>query len=262
MKSKIKIFESNRSDGIISRNKKFYSPEQNKEEIDKIFLETRIKLGKKYGFNGKKIFQATQKTENNNIEYPNGKYHIINDKDLTKEDFWYEELICDILIITKDYPNIVVGNQMADCPILIAEDRKKGVTALSHCGAAYIDRNLPIQTIEALQKSFNSNINDIYVYIGSCIRKENYIYYSYPRWAKNVKVWENAIIKEKNLYYIDMIKAITNQLQEIGINNIEISPVDTYKDPNYYSHFSEVKGETLKIGQNFVGFFYPNDIQS
>ncbi len=256
MKPKITIFESGIEDGVMSRNKKFYKDDMSQEEINQLFLETRLRLGKKYGFDGRKMFQANQKTATNGIVYPDGKYIVINDKNLQKEDYWYEDLRADILIISNKYPNIVIGNQMADCPIVIAEDRKLGITALAHCGASYIDRKLPIQTIEALQKEFHSNLSDIYVYITSCASKENYIYNCYPKWATNQAVWENAIIEENGSYHIDMLTAIISQLKEIGITNIEYSHEDTITSPKFYSHNASSKGITSKKGQNFVGFYY------
>lgn len=256
MKSQIIIFESGVSDGIMSRNKKFYSDDLNQDEINKIFLQTRIKLGEKYNFDGYKIFQALQKTETNKIVYPDGKYIVLNEKNMTNNDYWYEQLPADILIISNKFKNIVVGNQMADCPIVIVEDRKLGATALSHCGATYINRKLPVQTVQALQKEFNSNINDLYVYIGSCAKKESYVYDNYPSWATNDEVWANNIINKDNRYYIDITGAIVDQLKEIGIKHIDISEKDTITNNEFYSHRGASLGKKLKLGQNFVGFFY------
>lgn len=257
MKSQIKIFETGKKEGIMSRNKKFYSDELSQEEINKIFLETRIRAGKIHNFDGKKMFQALQKTENNNIEYPDGKYIVLSDKNMTKEDYWYEELPADILIISNEYPNIVVGNQMADCPIVIAEDRHIGVTALAHCGASYINRLLPVQIIEALQKEYNSKLENIYVYITSCASKDSYIYDCYPKWATN-KLWKSSITKINDNYHIDMINAIVTQLKAAGIINIEYSKEDTVISDKFYSHSAYAKGNKSKKGQNFVGFYYIN----
>ena len=66
---------------------------------------------------------------------------------MTKDDYYDENIYCDILIISNKYPNVIVGNQSADCPIIIAEDRKLGVTALAHCGGSYVDYKLPVKTI-------------------------------------------------------------------------------------------------------------------
>ena len=256
MKTKIKIFESGILDGIMSRNKKFYPSEMTQEDINQKFLETRILLGKKHGFNGKKIFQALQKNDINKIDYNNGKYIVLNEKHMYKDDFWYEPLPADILILEEKYKNIVVGNQMADCPILIIEDRNKGVTALSHCGASYINRELPYQTAQSLIIEYNSNPKDLYAYIGSCAKKESYIYDKYPLWATNNEVWHGYIIENNKKFNIDLEGAIINQLKKIGINQIQSSTKDTITNIEYYSHNAAVKGNINKKGQNFVGFFY------
>lgn len=256
MKTRIQIFESGICDGIISRNKKFYKEDLTEEEIEQLFLQNRIELGKKYNFDGKKIFQALQKTATNGIDYPDGKYIILTEEHMQKDDFWYEKLPCDILIISKKHPKIVVGNQMADCPIIIVEDRRLGVTALSHCGVSYIDRLLPIQTVKALVNAYKSNLQDLYVTITSCAKKDKYIYQTYPRWATNETVWKNSIIKEKDGYHIDMTNAILEQLRKIGIINIEVISNDTITNPYFYSHKASIDGDTSKFGQNFVGFFY------
>lgn len=256
MKSQIEIFETGIKDGIMSKNKKFYKENLTQEEINKIFLETRLKFAKKYNLNGLHIFQALQKTPLNKLNYPDGKYIVISEENMTKDDYWSEELPADILIISNKYKNIIVGNQMSDCPILIAEDRRLGVTALAHCGASYINRNLPIQTIMALENEYHSNLNDIYVYIGSCIKAESYVYDSYPSWATNKEVWKDCIKKEQSIYKIDLVKAIKKQLKSIGISHIKVSKIDTFKDKNYYSHLAEYNGIKEKSGQNFVGFYY------
>lgn len=256
MSLNLNIFEANKQDGIMSRNKKFFSENISQEEINKIFLKTRQKLGEKYGFDGKRVVQAKQKNEQNKIIYPNGKYINLDKIIFTKEDYWYEELPADILVFTKNCQNIVVGHQMADCPIIVAEDRKNQAVAVAHCGASYINRELPKAIINALIKEFKSSQQDIYVYIGSCASKYSYIYDIYPSWATNKNVWEKFIKEENGKYYIDLIGAIKKQLQVTGINHITASPIDTITNKNYASHYGLSHGNITKSGQNFVGCFY------
>ena len=252
---KLVIFETNNKDGIMSRSKKFYPDTYSEEDIKQDFLKVRQKVGEKYGFSGLKILQPAQKDVETNLDYPDGTYKRIDGTCLLKEDLWYETIPADILVIDSNYQNIVIGHRAADCPVIIAEDRKKQVVAVSHSGALQINRKVPMYTISALQKEAGSNLNDIYVYIGSCIKKSSYVYDRYPNWATNASVWENCIEKKDNLYHIDLVTAIINQLN-IPKEHITISPVDTYKNPDYYSHLSEVKKESKPIGQNFIGAFY------
>ena len=256
MESKIIIFESGKDIGIMSAAPKFYEENIPEEERKELFHQNRIKLGNKYNFDGNKIFHANQKSVTNKLNYPDGHYILLNDKFMDKEDYYIENLEADILILPSKYKGVGIGNPQADCPILIVEDRNKGYTALSHCGAPYIDRLLPIDTIKALEKEVNSNLDDLYIYIGNSIKKESYVYDKYPSWATNESVWKDYITKEDDGYHIDLTGAILKQLQDYGIKNIEKNDIDVAKDDRYYSHSEYSKGNLSKKGQNFVGFFY------
>ena len=256
METKIIIFETGKEEGIMSTNPKFYSKETTIEEIQKQFLKVRKNVVKKHNIDAKKIVMAHQKNDNNLLEYKDGKYIVIKEEYFTKNDYWYIDLQTDILILPEKIKNIIVGHQMSDCPILIIEDRKLGVTAISHCGAAYINRYLPRQTVEALEKEYGSQPENLYVYIGSHIHKENYIYDTYPKWATNENVWKNNIIKKEKGYHIDMTSAIITQLKPKGIYNIKVSKYNTATCEKYYSHYEATRGNNNKLGQNFVGFYY------
>lgn len=253
----LKIFETNKNDGIMSSNKKFYPTEYSEEDIQKAFFMVRSALGKKYHFDGLKILQPKQKDVEFIEEYPNGKYVKIKEKNLQKEDFWQESIPADILMIDTNNPNIVIGHRHADCPVVIAEDRKHQLAAVAHCGALQINREVPKYIIEAL-KNEGSNVQNIYVYIGSCIKKDSYKYDCYPKWATREDIWKNNIEKHQEFYYIDLIGAIKEQLakEEVNMQNIHMSPYDTYKSDEFYSHAASMKEINSKKGQNFVGCFY------
>ena len=254
MKSQIVIFEGNMKDGLFSRAKRFYPEDYTEEDIYETYKKDRIKLGKKYGFSGLKMFQVRQKMEDND-SYPDNKTVILDETYMQKEDYFKETIKADILIISNKYPKVAVVHNMADCPILIAEDRRKGVTALAHCGIYHINRGLPKAIIKSLIDNCESNPEDIYLYIGSHIWKESYIYDKYPPKATNKKIWENAIEKIGNDYHIDLLQAIKNQLKEYKLAEIKVSDINTYTDPNYASHSKEKKDPSKK-GQNIVGFYY------
>ena len=94
MESKIVIFEGNQEQGIFSKARKFYSETTTDEEIKKQIKNARIKLGQKYKFNGLKMFQVIQKMEDNE-DYPDNKYVLIDEKHLKKEDYFEEEIKAD-----------------------------------------------------------------------------------------------------------------------------------------------------------------------
>ena len=255
MESKIIIFEGNQEQGIFSKARKFYDENISDDEIKNKIKQARIKLGNKYNFNGLKMFQVTQKMEDND-DYPDDKSVIIGEEHLQKTDYFDEEIKADILIITSKYKNIALSHRMADCPVLIAEDRNKEVTAIVHCNLYHINRGLPKELIKSLIEQFNSNPKDIYLYIGSHIHKENYIYDKYPPRATNELIWKDAIEKIGDNYHIDIEKAIINQLKEFDLAEVKISPINTYTEEKYASHVAYYYGNKSKIGQNIVGFYY------
>lgn len=255
MDSKIVIFEGNQEDGLFSTAKRFYEKGLSFEERKNKVREARIKLGKKYGFNGLHMFSQTQKMKDSRA-YNDDRYVVITDKHMDRYDYYDKIIKADILMITDKYKGIAVAHRTADCPILIAEDRRLGVTALTHTGMYHINRGLPKALIESLIKEFGSNTKDIYLYIGSSIKKESYIYNNYPKQATNKNIWEDAIKEDNGKYYIDLIKAIKNNLKEYDLGGIEESKNNTATTKGYASHHKEYSGDKSKRGQNIVGFYY------
>ncbi|MBQ6135229.1 MAG: polyphenol oxidase family protein [Bacilli bacterium] len=256
MESKIVIFEANKEDGIFSIGKKFYPKGTLKKDREQKFYQARLKLGKKLGIDGNHIFKANQKGEYKpDVDHKDGAYILLNKSHMKKKDFYRKVLPADILILSEEYKNIAVANPSADCPVLICEDRKQGYTALSHCGGKYINRYLPRDTIKALIEN-GSKVEDIYVYIGSCIKKESYTYDRRPLWATNTLIWKGFIEKKKKTYYIDLVGAIKSQLEKMGITHIEESKIDVAKDSHYFSNHEAAKGMKEKSGQNLIGFYY------
>lgn len=255
MESKIIIFEGNQIDGVFSRSKRLHQEGLSAEEIEEKIKKARIHLGNRFNFSGLKMFQPNQKMEDNN-SYPDNKTVILDEKYMKKEDFFVEKIDADILIIEERFPKIAVAHRMADCPVLIAEDRQKGVTALAHCGIYHINRGLPKEIIKSLIDNFQSNPKDIYLYIGSHIKKESYTYNNFPKKATNEEIWKGAIKEKEGVYYIDLEQAIRNQLKEFRLAEIKVSEIDTATHPNYASHKKELEGDVTKKGQNIVGFYY------
>ena len=255
LESQIVIFEGTKEDGIFSSNRKFFPDNSTEEDIYKAIKESRIRLGQKYNFSGLKMFQVIQKMEDND-DYEDNKAVIIDDSYMNKEDYFTEQIHADILIITNKYPKVALAHRMADCPVLIAEDREKGVTAIAHCGIYHINRGLPRELIRILINQFHSDNNKIYLYIGSHIKKDTYIYDTYPTVATNKEIWNNAIEEYNGKYKIDLTQAILNQIKEFSLGDIIISDINTATDDNYASHYMAYKGNESKKGQNIVGFYY------
>ena len=154
--------------------------------------------------------------------------------------------------------NILVVDKVADCPMLILLakiNEENWMIALAHCGGEYINRLLPQQMVDALIKESNVKPQYIKAYITSCISKESYVYDKYPPVASNKDTWKNAIEKIEDFYYIDLRKAIVNQLLSKGLQkeNMIISDKDTRTDNDFYSHVAYKKGDINKNGRFIAG---------
>lgn len=237
------IFNSIIEDGIMSDYDTFYNNLE-KEEIDKIYDLNKRRFIEKHNLNYSNLVLINQKDDN---KHKGGLYDYPDGKCIKLHDVPFEKQYSDILMIDKD-SDIILGERAGDCPIMIAYTNN--LLVMSHIGATYIDRLLPKDVIDALIQE-KEDPKNIKVYIAPYIH--NYIYDNYPIWAKSY-VWKDAITNKDNKYYIDLSKAIEIQLLEMGIlkENIEFSDIDTYTNPNYYSHRAYNQGNKDKLGRHMV----------
>ncbi len=255
----LKIFESNICDGPMSGNRSFYDASLSKEEIQKDLLQRRLILGAKHGFYGKRIIVPYQKNAKCPELYANGHYEVITDEVVKgTEDLWSLDIPADIFVLPHTTENVVMAYPVADCPVLIAEDVKNSVTALAHCGAEYIDRELPVDLVKSLQQETNAKIEDIFVYMSSCACSKDYIYDTYPKWATNKRVWNNYIQHEYDGYHINIRGSILSMLNKYNLKGTQfkLNPQDTISNPLLYSNSAAFHGDSTKNGRFLVGCFY------
>ncbi len=217
-----------------------------------IFDRHRMEMAHDFGFDDKKMFVANQ-------DKKDGSYFELT-KDFVEatSDGWDFDITEDILIITDKVPGVVAGHPIADCPVVMVCDAKKGVTALAHCSAELIDKKMPMMVVDALQRAYDSKDDDLVAYISACAG-DGWTYNNYPRWATDRKLWDGAIREENGVFRIDMRKVLTRELNEAGVSMSSFSNVDTRTNPNYYSNsMASANGgnDSSKAGRNFSGAFY------
>ena len=217
------------------------------------FMKNRCNLAFGKGIDPKKMYRATQ-------EKRNGSYCVLT-KELidSKEDGWLLNIPEDILIVTKDNPGVVIGHSCIDFPVVIMTDIKLGVTAVCHCDPSCINGKMPLKMYDALKKEFDSDISDIGVYVGSCISEKKEA--QYPNYILDDEIWKDSVLEKRDYYSIDLRKAISNQLNSLGIDDSHIfwNMDDTLTNPNYYSAGDKFGGRK-KIGRNFVGAYYEDSV--
>lgn len=263
--SAIKVVETGNRYGNMNTAARFYPEGLSVEERKAIFLDRRMKAGNYYGFDGHKMFMASQVNFSRAIKNENTHqatyFEITNDYVEANPNGW-SDINEDILIITDKVPGVVIGHPVADCPVIMMKDTKNHAVAIGHCSAELIDKRLPMMIADALVDAYGSRDEDIIAYIGSRAGK-SWTYDIWPRFATDKELWKYAIyMGEDNLFHINMKKAISSQMRERNIeaNNITYSNIDTITNPNYYSN-SAGRNNPEKLGRNFTGVFFPEKVK-
>lgn len=187
-----------------------YHVNDKKDNVD----NNRLKLSKKYDFNIKDLRYMNQ-THGCNIEIVNFSSSLLIDD-------------CDALITAeKELPIMVM---VADCIPIFIHDKKHDVIAVVHGGRNSTFLNIASKTVIKMQKEFNSDVKDIYVYLGPSIQKCCYE----VSFELEKIVIENFGKEFSKNRYIDLQNITKKQLNNIGITNIEISNICTKCSPNPY----------------------------
>lgn len=264
--------------GNMNTNKTFYPEGMTKEEIKKNFTERRIKLGRDLGFNGLKILTAIQKSrpvltgktdeerkmlmDKYNSKYQDGHYvRVTEDMVESYEDLYDLDIYSDILMMDSSIEGVALAHPVADCPVVFAYDNRKNVISMAHCGGEYIDRELPGQIIDSLREEFDSNPQDISVYVGPHAHEESFTYDCFPKFIENESLWEGCLTEVNGLIHINMSKAILKQLAQRGVSldSTYVSVLDTITNPNLFSN-NRARFDQEKAGRFYTGCFYGEDI--
>ncbi len=217
-----------------------------------IFERHRRAMADHYGFDASKIFIADQKNKDGS------SFEITREFVEANPDGLMTSIPEDILITTDKVPGVVIGHPIADCPVVMAADLRKGAVAIAHCSAELIDKKMPMMVVDALQRAYDSKDDDIVAYISACAGSD-WSYDTYPRWATDRKLWDGAITLDNDVFKIDMRKVIENELLERNIHTMEFNMDNTRTNPNYYSNsMASPNGgnDPTKSGRNFAGVFF------
>lgn len=217
-----------------------------REDKSVIFNKHREELGKAFGFDGSKMFMADQVNKD-------GSYFEITPEYVEANPKGWTDINEDILVVTDKVPGVVIGHPVADCPVVMMADEKRGVAAIGHCSAEMIDKKLPIMIHRAI-KEYGSSNEDIEVLVSACAGSD-WTYDCYPKWATDSEVWKDAIREEDGMFKIDLRKAIKKQLDSIGLENVIYNLDDTITNDEYYSN-SAARVKSYKQGRQFEGLYF------
>lgn len=256
---RVKVFETGNKFGNMNTQARFYPEGSTQEERNAWFLARRMIAGREFGFDGHKMFMADQ-------VHKNGSYFEITEDYVEAYPNGWSDIPEDILIISENVPGVVIGHSVADCPVVMMEDPIKGVSAVAHCSAEMIDKRLPMMLADALVDVCGSKDEDIITYVSACAG-DNWTYDSFPKWAQDIKMWEDGIYAdEAGIFHIDIRKVIRKQLEErrIDLGKTLFNMDDTITNPHYYSNSASSPyglNDPSKAGRHFAGMFYPKEKQ-
>ncbi|RVU24762.1 peptidoglycan editing factor PgeF [Sandaracinomonas limnophila] len=153
----------------------------------------------------------------------------------------------DAIIATQ--PGIIAGVGIADCcPILIVDPNQK-VTAAIHAGWKGTVAQIVKKTATELVEKYESKAKDLLAYIGPCISQTHFEVGDEV--AAHFSDSEKTKLGPK--FHVDLKKANLHQLQEAGIDQIEISEYCTIEhNEHFFSHRKE-NGITGRM-MAFAGF--------
>ena len=136
-------------------------------------------------------------------------------------------------LITNVKNNIFLMIQTADCVPIFILDNNKGIIGLVHSGWKGTSKSIILSAI-SIFSDYGSNINDIHIYLGPCIKSCCYE-------VKNDVAQffeEDFIMQNNNKLFLSLESKIKSDLLNIGIqnSNILISEICTYENKKFCSY--------------------------
>lgn len=150
---KVQLIETGNRFGNMNTAKKFFLEDYSPEQRKAAFLENRMKAGRHYGFDGHKFFMADQKDER-------GTWFEITDDYAKAHPNGWSDIRQDILVVTDKTPGVVIGHPVADCPVVVAYDKRHKTIAIGHCSAKLVDKKMPMLVADALFDSHRARDED------------------------------------------------------------------------------------------------------
>lgn len=135
----------------------------------------------------------------------------------------------DGLITTSKDINLTLT--VADClPVVLYSPDK--LIALLHCGWRGLDTGI-IKKAVTIARKLGISPQDFSAIIGPGIAGHHYPVE--PQMAERFEMYPGALVKNDNEILLDIKTVAKQQLEQLGIDKIEISPICTYCDKSYFS---------------------------
>lgn len=168
---------------------------------------------------------------NNSDEVIELKEDVLNEKDL------YYKLVEADAIISK-YPNVYLYLNFADCIPFTIYDKKQNIFAFAHLGWRSTYLNLHQKLFYIFVEKYHSNIEDLIIHIGPCIKKESYLLEN-PNQREDTNWKPYVSYVKEDLYMVDLRGYVVDFFKTQGLleHQLYISDIDTGSNLDYFSHY-------------------------
>ncbi|MCM1338470.1 MAG: peptidoglycan editing factor PgeF [Muribaculaceae bacterium] len=163
----------------------------------------------------------------------------------------------DALILTEK--NLGIFLNFADCTPIILYDKKQNIGAVAHAGWRGTAQKIAPLTVQKMKENFNSEPSDIVAVIGPAI---GFYCYNvgeevYEKLATTVETFDglyklnphpNPLPSEREelQYFVDLKNINKRQLQEIGVEKIDVCPYCTVCDNDKFFSYRKENATTKR----------------
>lgn len=152
-----------------------------------------------------------------------------------------------------DRPGVALGLNPADCNAITMYDAAAGsILGLIHAGRQGINGEIHLAGLEKINGSGVAP-EDVRVHFAPSVRRDSYYFDSIdPEQLADPK-WKDFIDLQGENYHVDLLGRVVRDLTDAGIEpaQMQISPIDTAADPNYFSYVRFCRTQE-EIGRNGV----------
>jgi len=154
-------------------------------------------------------------------------------------------------LLFTDNPKVTLFMRFADCVPLLFHDPKKGVIGISHAGWMGTVKGVANASIAAMKSRYGTDPRDVRAAIGPSIGPDHYeVGADVAEQVRNSfgKQAEALLEPRGDRFHLDLWSANRFQLEEAGVNSVEVSQVCTACHlEDWFSHRAE-KGKTGRFG--------------
>ena len=249
------VFNSTIKHGQMNTGINFYPAGLDSEERTRLMREHKGRIAKEVGFDINKIFMALQ--ANKKHPYHPGTCYTLTKEDVSNyDDLYAYDVWADMVKITGDTPNCVIGFNVSDAPNVIAMNVKTNEAVSAFCSVLHINKEVP----SMIKSTLGGNPEDIIVSVSPFMHLYPWITDSIgvmPPWMSNEAVWADTIESSQGSFLlINLKKALLRQLTASGIleSHIIMGEDSFFRADQYYStRRAQITGDNSQDGRFMHG---------